>query len=97
MTYGSSGKPRRGDGLKPAAGAAVQGPSAAELAEIEREWPLIAAELDLLDAEIAVLSAVGRVSKLDRRRVRRAARRVLEVSRELAAEGVAALPGEAVA
>ena len=75
----------------------VTGPSAAELAEIEREWPLIAAELDLLDAEITALSAEGCVSKLDRRRVRRAERRVLEVGRELAAEGVTALPGEAVA
>jgi hypothetical protein len=72
-------------------------PSAAELAEIEREWPLIAAELDLLDAEIAALSAEGRVSKLDRRRMRRAERRVLEVGRELAAEGVTVAPGEAVA
>lgn len=72
-------------------------PPSAELAEIEREWPLIAAELDLLDAEIAVLSAEGRVSKLDRRRVRRAERRVLEVGQELAAEGAKVLPGEAVA
>lgn len=74
-----------------------EGPSAAELAEIEREWPLIAAELDLLDAEIAVLSVEGRVSVLDRRRVRRAERRVLEVGRELAAEGIASLPGREVA
>lgn len=73
------------------------GPSAAALAEIEREWPFIAAELDLLDAEIAVLSAEGRVSALDRRRVRRAERRVLEVGRELGAEAAPVLPGEAVA
>jgi hypothetical protein len=72
-------------------------PTAAELVAIETEWPLIAAELDLLDAEIAVLSAEGRVSKLDRRRVRRAERRVLEVGQELAAEGATVLPGEAVA
>ena len=72
-------------------------PTAAELAEIEREWPLIAAELDLLDAEIAVLSAEGRVSKLARRRVRRAERRVLEVTRELAAQGGTASVSEAVA
>ncbi|MEV5751709.1 DUF6284 family protein [Actinoallomurus sp. NPDC052308] len=72
-------------------------PSAAELAEIECEWSLIAAELDLLDAEITALSAEGHASKLDRRRVRRAERRVLEVSRELAAEGVSITPGEAVA
>ncbi|MGH3342278.1 MAG: DUF6284 family protein [Carbonactinosporaceae bacterium] len=72
-------------------------PTASELAEIEREWPLIAAELDLLDAEIAALSAERRVSTLDRRRVRRAEHRVMEVSRELATESVTALPGEAVA
>lgn len=73
------------------------GPTFAELAEVEREWPLIAAELDLLDAEIAVLSAEGRVSALDRRRVRRAERRVLEVGRALAAEDGAASAGGAVA
>jgi hypothetical protein len=72
-------------------------PTAADLTEIEREWPLIAAELDLLDAEIAVLSAEGRVTALDRRRVRRAERRVLEVGRELAAEDGAASAGGAVA
>jgi hypothetical protein len=76
---------------------ANEGPSLAELAEVEREWPLIAAELDLLDAEIAVLSAEGRVTALDRRRVRRAERRVLEVGRELAAEDGAASAGGAVA
>jgi len=73
------------------------GPTTTELAEIEHEWPLIAAELDLLDAEITVLSAEGRASKLDRRRVRRAERRVLEVGRELAAEGVTTPTGQAVA
>lgn len=72
-------------------------PTTAELAEIEREWPLIAAELDLLDAEIAVLSAEGRASKLDRRRVRRAEHRVLVVGRELAAEGVTTPTSRAVA
>jgi Family of unknown function (DUF6284) len=72
-------------------------PPSAELAEIEREWPLIAAELDLLDAEIAAVTAGGSASVLDRRRVRRAERRVLEVGRELAAEAVTLLPGEAVA
>ena len=48
------------------------------------EWPLIEAELDLLDAEIAYINAGPEASVLDRRRVRRAERRVLEVSRELA-------------
>jgi hypothetical protein len=58
-------------------------PTAAELAEIEQEWPLIAAELDLLDAQIAYINAGPYASVLDRRRVRRAERRVLAVSREL--------------
>ncbi|GAA1534599.1 DUF6284 family protein [Kribbella lupini] len=59
-------------------------PSTAELAEIEREWPLIAAELDLLDAEIACLNAGPAPSVLGRRRVRRAERRVLAARHELA-------------
>ncbi|WP_329482239.1 DUF6284 family protein [Kribbella sp. NBC_01484] len=61
-----------------------EGPSHAELAAIDAEWPLIAAELDLLDAEIAFINAGPELSVLDRRRVRRAERRVLEVSRDLA-------------
>lgn len=65
--------------------AAVSGeePSAADLAAIEREWPLIAAELDLLDAEISLINAGPEASTLDRRRVRRAQRRALGVRREL--------------
>lgn len=59
-------------------------PSPADLAAIDREWPLIAAELDLLDAEISYINAGPAASALDRRRVRRAERRVLEVGRELA-------------
>ncbi|TDW88790.1 DUF6284 family protein [Kribbella sp. VKM Ac-2566] len=61
-----------------------EGPSAAELAAIEYEWPLIAAELDLLDAEIAAVNAGPYASELETRRVRRAKRRVLELGRELA-------------
>ncbi|GHG82800.1 DUF6284 family protein [Streptomyces griseocarneus] len=53
------------------------GPSAAELDAIEREMPLIIAELELLDAQIAVLDRVP--SELDARRLRRALRRVLAV------------------
>ncbi|MEV6895659.1 DUF6284 family protein [Kribbella sp. NPDC051137] len=66
--------------------AAVTGeePSSADLAAIEREWPLIEAEQDLLDAEIALLNAGREASPLDHRRVRRAERRVLKVRRELA-------------
>ena len=69
---------------------AGEGPSAADLAAIEREWPLIAAELDLLDAEIAAVTAGWSASALDRRRVRRAEHRVMVVSRELAADRIPA-------
>lgn len=66
--------------------AAVAGeePTAADLAAIEAEWPLMAAELDLLDAEIVVINAGTNASELETRRIRRAERRVLEVGRELA-------------
>jgi len=62
------------------------GPSPADLAAIEHEWPLIAAELDVLDAEIAVLNADehGGPSPLDWRRLRRATARVTKVAAELA-------------
>ncbi|ADB32400.1 hypothetical protein Kfla_3340 [Kribbella flavida DSM 17836] len=66
-----------------------QEPSAADLAGIEREWPLIAAELDLLDAQIAFINAGPYASELETRRVRRASRRVLEVGRELAERKIA--------
>jgi hypothetical protein len=46
-------------------------PSARELAAIEREWPLIAADLAVLDAEITILDAesAGQVSDLAWRRL----------------------------
>ncbi|MEV6411871.1 DUF6284 family protein [Kribbella sp. NPDC051718] len=59
-------------------------PTPADLADIEREWPLLAAELDLLDAEISYNNAGSAVSELDRRRIRRAEYRVLTIARELA-------------
>jgi len=52
-------------------------PTAADLAKIEAEWPVIEAELAVLDAEISVLTTPGGPSPLDRRRVRRARRRLL--------------------
>lgn len=58
-------------------------PTPADLAAIEAEWPLIAAELDLLDAQITQLSAGPNMSDMDRRRVRRAEHRVLAVTRRL--------------
>lgn len=57
-------------------------PTAAELAEIEREWPLIEAEISLLDAEIRVLYADGEPTSFDVDRLRLAHARV---TREAAA------------
>jgi hypothetical protein len=52
-------------------------PTTADLDAIEAEWPVIEAELAILDAEIAVLSTAGGPSPMDRRRLRRARRRLL--------------------
>ncbi|PZF99497.1 DUF6284 family protein [Micromonospora deserti] len=62
-------------------------PTAADLAAIEVEWPLIAAELDVLDAEITLLNAEdhGGPTVLDWRRLRRAESRVTRAAAELAA------------
>ncbi len=62
-------------------------PTAADLAAIETEWPLIAAELDLLDAEITMLYAEdhGGPTVLDWRRLRRAETRVTRTAADLAA------------
>lgn len=51
-------------------------PSPAELAAIEAEEPVIAAELDLLDAELAILN-VPRPTELDWHRVRAAEKAVI--------------------
>ncbi|MGK5674082.1 DUF6284 family protein [Micromonospora sp. URMC 106] len=66
-------------------------PTAADLAEIEAEWPLIAAELDVLDAEITMLYAEdhGGPTVLDWRRLRRAEARVTRAAAELAAGNLA--------
>jgi len=62
-------------------------PSAVDLAAIDAEWPLIAAELDVLDAEITMFYAddSGGPSPLDWRRLRRAEARVTRTAAELAA------------
>ncbi|MGK5442661.1 DUF6284 family protein [Micromonospora sp. URMC 105] len=62
-------------------------PIAADLAAIEAEWPLIAAELDVLDAEITLLYAEdhGGPTALDWRRLRRAEARVTRAAAELTA------------
>jgi hypothetical protein len=65
----------------------VFGPGSADLDGIEAEWPLIEAELFVLDAEIALINAAdhGGPSPLDWRRLRRAEARVTRVAAELAA------------
>ncbi|MEO3778611.1 DUF6284 family protein [Micromonospora sp. B11E3] len=61
-------------------------PTAADLAAIEAEWPLIVAELDLLDAEIRLIYAEdhGGPTALDWRRLRRAEARVTRAAADLA-------------
>jgi Family of unknown function (DUF6284) len=65
----------------------IDGPTPAELSAIEAEWPLIAAEMDVLDAEIALINAADRggPTALDWRRLRRAEAHVTRVAAELAA------------
>ena len=58
-------------------------PTAADLAAIEQEGPLLVAEMNLLDAEIRFINAGQNASDLDRRRIRRAERRVFEAARDL--------------
>ncbi|MET9253725.1 DUF6284 family protein [Streptomyces sp. NPDC003717] len=50
-------------------------PTAGELAAIEREMPVILADVDLLDAHIVTLDRTP--TELDTRRIRRARRRAL--------------------
>jgi uncharacterized protein DUF6284 len=54
----------------------LDGPTSDELAAIEAEWPLIAAELALVGIEIRVLTVPGGPAPLDWRRLRRAEHRV---------------------
>ena len=63
------------------------GPSADELAAIDHEMPLIRAEMDLVDAEIRVLTVEPHPSELDWRRLRRAERRVAVEALALLAAG----------
>jgi len=67
------------------------GPTSLDLNAIEAEWPLIEAELSVLDAEIANIYAAdnGGPSPLDWRRLRRAEARVTRVAAELAARPAA--------
>jgi hypothetical protein len=60
------------------------GPTPQELAAIEAEWPLIAAELELTSAEIRALAAEPHPTALDWRRLRRAEHRVAREAKALA-------------
>ncbi|WP_374986544.1 DUF6284 family protein [Streptomyces fradiae] len=68
-------------------------PSAAELGAIEREMPLVLAEVDLLDVQITVLDRP--VTELDARRMRRARNRVLAARRDLSNRASVVLRGGA--
>lgn len=74
-------------------------PTAAELAAIDAEWPLIAAEMDVLDAEITMLYAADRggPSPMDWRRLRRAEAKVTKVAADLADRPTTATARKAVA
>ncbi|MEJ3745181.1 DUF6284 family protein [Actinomycetes bacterium KLBMP 9797] len=56
-------------------------PTSDDLAAIEAEWPVIAAEIDLVDAE-ARMAAADHPSELDWRALRRAEARVLKAATE---------------
>ncbi|MEW1690859.1 DUF6284 family protein [Streptomyces sp. NPDC091265] len=68
-------------------------PSAAELDAIEREMPLIRAEVELLDAQIMTIDRPA--SELNTRRVRRAHNRVLAARRDLTNRTKVAVSGGA--
>lgn len=72
-------------------------PTPADLAAIDREWPLIAADLDELDAEIRRIYAEdhGGPTDLDWQHVRRARRRVLRAAAEVYGRSAAPLRGVA--
>ncbi len=55
----------------------VAEPTAADLAAIEAGWPVTAAELAVVDAEIRIACAPGGPSPLDWQELRRARRQVL--------------------
>ncbi|QKV95334.1 hypothetical protein HUT19_29375 [Streptomyces sp. NA02950] len=67
-------------------------PTGAELDAIDREMPVILADVDLLDAQIMTLDRP--VSELDERRIRRARRRALAARRELSNRAISmSVPG----
>lgn len=71
------------------------GPTAADLAAIDAEWPVIAAELDALDAEIRALTYGSGLSEIEVRRARRAARVALRPVSTSAGSNATSRGGEA--
>ncbi|MFD7920519.1 DUF6284 family protein [Streptomyces sp. NPDC059740] len=72
----------KSNGTRLLAAVSADEPSAADLAAIDAEMPLILAERDLLDAQIAVLDRTP--TEVDTRRLRRARHRVLTARRTVA-------------
>ncbi|MEV6528311.1 DUF6284 family protein [Streptomyces sp. NPDC051639] len=68
-------------------------PTDAELDEIDREMPLIRADVDLIDAQIIAMDHIP--NEVDTRRVRRALARVLSEYRVLANRTADAVGGVA--
>jgi hypothetical protein len=66
-------------------------PTAAELDAIEREMPVILADVDLIDAQIVTLDRTP--SEVDTQRIRRARRRLLTARRTLANQGTTGIAG----
>lgn len=54
-------------------------PTAGQLQEIEAEWPVIVAEMAVVDAEIAAARMGDGMTELGRRRTRRAEARLMQV------------------
>lgn len=78
--------------MRPLTASDLPEPSAADLAAIDVEWPVIAAGIDVVNAEIALINAADRggPSPLDWRRLRRAEAAVTRLAAELAARPTAA-------
>ncbi len=55
-------------------------PTNAELDDIDAEWPVIAAELDLLDVQLAIMDGVGPMDEFEVRRLRHARRAVIRAT-----------------
>jgi len=66
-------------------------PTATELDAIDREMPVIQANIELLDAQIITLDRIP--TELDARRIRRAHRKVLAARRTLANTAATQVPG----